>query len=518
MTRKMKLAVGAGVLVVIGVLVILLLPKPAKKVSTALVARKNIDLTVSASGKVAAGDKTNVGSTMAGRVGDILVEEGQAVPHGEPLIEVQAEDLAIAVKQARVNVSIAELNDENASDAVEIAENNLNKLRAGATPQQLAVSAAGLSQFAEGVQAAERGVSDIRQLNRRGLQQAKNGVVKAEKAFAAAAVAVDDALAQWNAAQVAVPPLTAVQVLAYEAAYHQAQGAYRSAKAALEGARFALASTRALNTQSMHTAQAQLGTARAMYATGKAQYDLTAAPASSYDINTAEEQVQQAQTQEEVADEQVRLAQLSLDTAEVQLGRATIKSPITGIVAEINVNVGEIVTPAPLVPGSPAPIVVIDMDSLRFEASVDEADVTRVRRGEKVSIVLDAYPKRTFQAKVRKVGLTPTPTEGGATAYSAAIKFLRRGISGLREGMNGDAQIVVGTVKKVLVVPATAVTEQAGAAYVFTVSPGRTLEKRQVRLGRVFDHYIEVLSGASPGDRIVRTGLENLQGGEKVTW
>lgn len=162
--------------------------------------------------------------------------------------------------------------------------------------------------------------------------------------------------------------------------------------------------------------------------------------------------------------------------------------------------------------------VIIDADGLKFEASVDETDITKVKRGQRTQIFLDAYPDKSLKGKVEKVGITPVPTEGGATAYATTIAFLKENIEGLREGMNGDVDIVIGKVEGILAVPASAVLEENSKAFVFLVKKNKVLKKREVELGEAFDELFETKSGLEEGQRIVESGVEDLKEGEKVSW
>ncbi|RJQ53255.1 MAG: efflux RND transporter periplasmic adaptor subunit [Actinobacteria bacterium] len=515
MSRRLQIAIAVGVLVLIGVIIALAVPKPAKTVSVTTVGRRTMAQTIDAPGKVSATEKTEIGSTLAGRIDEVLVKEGDLVAPGDALMTLEAEDLEIAVEQARVNVQVARLNEDNAREARQIAKNNLAKLEQGVPASQLAVSQATVAQAQAGVAAAQQGLADVWRLNETSLEQAKNGVVQARKAWEAARQAVTDAKDQLDKAQASVPPLTDLQLAGYQAAYNQAVANYAAADAALDGAKFALEGARAANSQAINAAQAQLVTAQRTADVAQAQFDL-ATSASGFDVDSARHQLSQADIQVKVAGRQERLAELALKNAQVQQKRAVIKSPIVGVVDAVNVNEGQVVVPGAAVPGAPPIAVVVDPDKLLFEANVDEADVVRVRRGQNVKIALDAYPDRTFGAKVRRIAVTTIQTEEGGTAYPATVTFARGDIQGLREGMNGDADVTVQTVRDVLAVPAAALVQSEGTNYVFVVRDDSTLERRRVRTGRVFQGSVEVTSGLREGERVVARGTAGLQEGDRV--
>ncbi len=510
-------AIGSVVGLVMAVIIFALArPSKVKKVPTTTVNRKTVDLTISASGKVAAEDKIQVSTLLTGNVEKIFVKEGQVVAAGEPLLSLESDELALAVDQARLNLRIAQNNEENARLAQQIAQDNLSKLSAGASSEELAVSIATLNQYQAGIDAAEQGIEDIKNLNQTSLDQAEKAVEQAQQSVDAAKQAMDDAKKQWDDAKVATPSLPDYQLDSYEAAYNQAKASYEAAKLALESAELALENTKALNEQAFHNAEAQLETAEKTYELGQAQYNLTNTGASNYDQSIFLKQLYQAQEQYKVTQRQTELAELNLESAQLKLDKAIIKAPIPGLVAEINAKVGDLVTGG--LTGNAPLAVIIDIDSLKFEASVDETDVTKVKKGQRARIYLDSFPDKSFKGKVEKVGITPVPTEGGATAYATTIAFLKEHIEGLREGMNGDADIVIDKIEGILAVPASAVLEEDNKAFVFLIKKNKTLEKREVALGEAFDEVFEIESGLEEGERIVESGVEELKEGEKVSW
>ncbi len=475
MKKRIWIAGASLVAIVIVVAAIIAVASPfnSTKVSTATVERRGLDLTINASGKVTAEKKSSLSPQLPGTVSSIYVKEGDFVEKEAPILSLESSDLAIAVDQAAINAEIAWLNEENAQSASKTAQNTLDKARAGATSEQLAVSAGTVSQAQAGVDAASQAVEDIEDLNTSGESQAQKAVEQAQSSFTAAGQGVEDAEEQLTEARAI--PLTDIEIMTYESAHHQAQAAYDAARLALDNAGLALEGTKQLNEQSLHSAQSGLQTAQKGYDLAKSQYNLVKAGASKYDISALESQLKITKGQQSVATKQASLAELSLETAELQLDKATLKAPISGLIADINVKEGETVTPG--VPGVPALAVVIDSKSLKFEASIDESDVVKVQKGQSAKISLDAYSKKSYRGVVESVGFTTVPTEGGATAYAATIAFDDNNINGLREGMNGDVDVVVGKVRDALAVPDSAVLAEEGESYVFLIGEDDTLKK-----------------------------------------
>ena len=96
------------------------------------------------------------------------------------------------------------------------------------------------------------------------------------------------------------------------------------------------------------------------------------------------------------------------------LDQATLRAPFAGIVAQINGEVGEFVTPSP--PGIPTPPAVdlIDDSCLYVEAPIDEVDAARVKSGMPVRISLDAFRGQSFAGTVTRILVeSGTPVEFG---------------------------------------------------------------------------------------------------------
>jgi HlyD family secretion protein len=103
-----------------------------------------------------------------------------------------------------------------------------------------------------------------------------------------------------------------------------------------------------------------------------------------------------ARAKEQVSRDQVTLAQTTLD-------RTILTAPFAGVVAEINGEPGEIVTPSPIGIATPPAVDLFDPDCLYASAPIDEVDAPAVKLEMPARITLDAFPKRGFSARVRNI-------------------------------------------------------------------------------------------------------------------
>jgi len=178
-----------------------------------------------------------------------------------------------------------------------------------------------------------------------------------------------------------------------------------------------------------------------------------------------------------------------------------IKSPISGNVAKVMVDVGSMVTPQTPVS------VVMDYSRVNVSFNIAEANMGCIGKNDKVLVNIDAMPDQPFTGTVTE--LTPvvdpmTRTLGVKASINNAKKLLR-------PGMTARITINLGEKNNVIVVPRDALLD----GYLFVVSDS-TAERRDVVPGLIGDEYAEIISGLNDGERVVIVGQQRLAGGEKV--
>src|SRR4030065_300925 len=196
--------------------------------------------------------------------------------------------------------------------------------------------------------------------------------------------------------------------------------------------------------------------------------------------------------------------------AKYNIENATIVAPFTGVVvkadpafAGVNVN-----------PGTSS-YVLVNPDSLYFEAQVNEIDVAKIKVDQKVTIILDAYPDTKLESQVKQISLVSFVTSTGGTAYTVKISLNQKEGFDLRLGMNGDAEFLLNTIDNVLLVPSTAAIEENGKSFVFVVKDGRA-NKREVSVGASSIDFTQILSGLTEGETIVTLPPANIKDKDKI--
>jgi HlyD family secretion protein len=173
---------------------------------------------------------------------------------------------------------------------------------------------------------------------------------------------------------------------------------------------------------------------------------------SAAELDSARATVDRALAAQTSALANVAEARATASTDETNLSKASIRSPIDGVVLSRTVDPGNAV--AASLQAVTLFSVAEDIAKLRLEVSVDEADVGSVQVGQKASFTVSAYPSRRYPAKITRVAYGSTKTDNVVT-YTTNLEVDNSDLS-LRPGMTASATIVAVEHTGVLVVPNTA--------------------------------------------------------------
>lgn len=170
---------------------------------------------------------------------------------------------------------------------------------------------------------------------------------------------------------------------------------------------------------------------------------------SHQDIDAAAARLQRAQADVESNKATVDQAQATLQANETDLAKAVIRSPINGIVLTRSVEPGQTVAAS-----LQAPVLFTlaeDLTKMELLVDVDEADVGQVASGQEATFTVDAYPQRSFPARVTQVRYG-AKTVSGVVTYETVLQVDNSDLS-LRPGMTATAEITVQTLDEALLVP-----------------------------------------------------------------
>jgi RND family efflux transporter MFP subunit len=215
--------------------------------------------------------------------------------------------------------------------------------------------------------------------------------------------------------------------------------------------------------------------------------------------------------------EQVGVAERQVELARQGQEDTVIRAPFAGVAISKDAQPGEMVSPISAGGGFTRTGIstIVDMASLEIEVDVNEAYIARVRAGQRVEATLDAYPEWRIPAHV----ITPIPS---ADRQKATVK-VRIGFEQLDARILPDMGVKVAFLgeqepaeaRRVVLVPRTALRQEAGQDVVFVVKDGR-LERRAVKVAAAPGDPAQVEAGLSAGESVVVEGPAELADGGKV--
>ncbi|MBN1135402.1 MAG: efflux RND transporter periplasmic adaptor subunit [Anaerolineae bacterium] len=437
-------------------------------------------------------DKASVATELGGRIVAIHAGEGDNVSKGQVVVELDSAILKAQIEQAQADVAVTEavLAQVKASvrpETLDYAQALVEQAKAGEeagrvawedakavrdNPQQLDLSIAAAQ--------AQLGV-----LSYQGLQaQAMANSAQAGQDLADMAVQVledfepydqwvligtftledlpvdiplppgmEDGEYQWKRYKLVVhggaaelwylAPIRLPGNALPDAYYEQAAATYQSwlawtelarAQAGQQGAASYLAALSAQRANPL-TLQAQADNAESQYRIASTAVVVAQAQVDGMKMGATPQQIAAAEAQ-------VAMARAALEALKVQLTKLTLKAPLTGLVLERPVHVGEIA-----LPGAPL-LTVANLDNLTLTLYVPESELGKIRLGEIVSVTVDAYPGRLFTGTITTIAgeaeFTPknvqTREERVSMVFAVKVRLTNRDHA-LKPGMPADAVI-----------------------------------------------------------------------------
>ena len=196
------------------------------------------------------------------------------------------------------------------------------------------------------------------------------------------------------------------------------------------------------------------------------------------------------------ADAGVKLARAQVNSNETTLSKATIYSPIDGVVLDRKVSAGQTVVAAMTIPVLYT--LASDLSQMELDVDIDEADVGLLKTGAKAAFTVDAYPARRFPAKLISIHNAPQTVQGVVTYRGVLLVANKDGL--LKPGMTATAQIDADQVHHALLVP-NAALRFVPPDDVKSKAPPQPIPQNGVNWGRVW-----VLEGATLKPHDVKLG------------
>lgn len=276
----------------------------------------------------------------------------------------------------------------------------------------------------------------------------------------------------------------------------QAEAVLRQAQADRERMR-RLHQEGAVSRQQLDAAQTAYDTALANRDSARDALALTEKGARAEERDAARQEVRAAQAE-------LSRAQGALAQVKELLSHTVIRSPISGVVYQRDIEPGEIASPA-----GPPLLRIADPGSVYLEAVVSERLASRVSAGQKVTVSLTSA--RTLQGSVQRLVPVADPTSRDFVVRIG----LPDADSALRPGMFAQARIRVEEHPNAVIVPKDALVDRAGKTVLFVVREGKAAE-RTVQVGLLDRTRAEIRSGLTPGESVVVIGAQGLKDGDAV--
>lgn len=522
-------------LVVIVVIVAVILIVKSKQVptityTTEAVKLGNLSQTVSATGEVESATETNLAFKVSSKLAALPVVVGQKVKAGQVLARLEAGRAASAVNQYRA--------------AVLSAQANLDKIKAGASPEDVAVTEQSVTQAQAALdnavkirdqamvnlretllQKMQNGVSDmdstvkkvkdlildtsyaqgLGNLNIQMFYDSRNQLSTAQDRVMAASALYEQALTSQNQtdlmslANSLLDNLTVAKILAdktYQLLLNTtasgviSQSTIDSQKTIMAAAQASIfADISALQTAKDNLTNQTLSYEKSVtdatqaLAVAQAQFNLKTAQPRDFDVQYYEAALLQAQA--------------NLQAVLSDLSDYVLIAPQDGVITKVNNKLGEQATPGQAV------VSMIAESNLQIKMDVPESDIAKVKVGNEASITLDAFgPDRNFAGHVIFVDPAATPKQD-VVYYQVTVSF-DNNETDVKSGMT--ANVILGTAQKenVLLIPARSLSENSQGQKIVKILVNNEPIEKPVTIGlRGDEGFVEVTSGLEVGQQVI---------------
>ncbi|MBS0178292.1 MAG: efflux RND transporter periplasmic adaptor subunit [Nitrospira sp.] len=188
-----------------------------------------------------------------------------------------------------------------------------------------------------------------------------------------------------------------------------------------------------------------------------------------------------------------------------RLAKTKIRAPFTGITGIRRISPGDFV-------GAGLDLVNLeDLAQLKIDFKVPETLLRHLAPGQPIELTTDAYPGETFRGTVYVIDPQVEMTTRSVQVRARIPNQQQR----LRPGMFAQVLLTYGEEERALVIPEEAVMPKQGGAYVYLAQDGQA-RLRQITIGTRSRGFVQVLSGLTTQDTVIRVGHHKLQEGDPI--
>lgn len=203
----------------------------------------------------------------------------------------------------------------------------------------------------------------------------------------------------------------------------------------------------------------------------------------------------------------VKAAEAQLSLADIAMNYATVRAPFAGIIS------ARLVQPGEKVEVGASLLMLVDLAHLELQAPAPADEVPSVHVGQVAKFSVGGFGTRQFEGRVERIN--PMTDTGSRSVMLYLSVENPDGV--LKGGMFAQGKLILDQTSPVPAIPVTAVRDQAGVHYVFTVENAKIV-RRVVELGLSSEqqNLVEIRAGLAPGDRVIAARIETLKEGAPV--
>lgn len=472
--------------------------------------------------------EVDVQTEISGKVAWVGCDVGDRVSRGQALVRLDTALAASGARQSEAAVSAAQarygqtrvglkLTSEQTASQLRQAGSSMegarNRLRQAKTTAELTRSRVedAIRQARIGVDSAQAQLADVKAGTRsQEVDQAQARLEQAKSSSRLAKLSLDRARNLMQQGAVAQAQLDSAQV-EYETAQANVRVAEQALDLAKEGAR----------SQQIRVAELLVQHAQQVLAQAEAQRGQI--DVAERDVRTAEVALEQAEesvrlsraelarvasTEQDVKAAQAAVRQASAANvySRTQVSKHTVYAPISGTIAQRNVEPGEGASPGVSL------VRIVNLNPVRVTCEASELQVREMQVGQQGKVLVDALPGQSFVGRITDIA---PQTRNGDRIFLVRLQVPNEGRL-LRAGMFARVDIVIGLHRDTVVVPRDVLLERGEKRVIYTVV-GNKVQVRDVELGAAEDGRVEVVQGIRRGDMMVFGGQSLLAEGQKVT-
>jgi RND family efflux transporter MFP subunit len=244
--------------------------------------------------------------------------------------------------------------------------------------------------------------------------------------------------------------------------------------------------------------------------------------ATAAEVDKSQAEVDSLVARIAAANEQVRVTERQIELERTNLDNTVIRAPFSGVAISKDAQPGEMVSPVSAGGGFTRTGIctIVDMRSLEVEVDVNENYINRVKDGQQVTAILNAYPEWEIPAHV----ITTVP----AADRQKATVLVRIGFEALDPRILPDMGVKVtflresadpapaASARPMTLAPKAAIRTEGEQTYVFVVDGSGIVDRRAVKTGGVDGDRLEIAAGLSAGERVVISPPSTLAAGARV--